>query len=71
MSREWNYWDLKCRDCGNEGSLGIWTDDWNRWDYEISGFDSRVFITGAMKETMRCKKCKQGNVDAVRRLSGL
>ena len=68
MIRELDYWDLSCRDCGNQGTLGIWTDDWNRWGEELSGFDDIVRITGVQAGTLKCTKCRSGNVEMVRRI---
>jgi hypothetical protein len=67
MSREWDYWDLQCGDCGNKGTLEVWTDDWNRWGHSLSGFDGVVRITGVQAETIKCEKCRNGNVAISRR----
>jgi hypothetical protein len=32
-----NY-SVSCCDCGNTGSVSIWTDDWYRWQSEWKGF---------------------------------
>jgi hypothetical protein len=57
MSREWTYWDVVCGACGNKGKVGIWTDDWNRWDGEWEGFDGPLRITGPNEPYARCLKC--------------
>jgi hypothetical protein len=58
MSREWTYYGVTCRKCGNFARLGIWSDDLKRWDYTIVGFRGRVQITGPRPEDLSCAKCK-------------
>ena len=38
MSREWTRYDGECRDCGNKGEIGFWSDDWFRPGYKWKGF---------------------------------
>jgi hypothetical protein len=41
MSKEWSYFDIECNACGNKGEASMWSDDWSRWDGNITGFEGR------------------------------
>lgn len=67
MSKEWTYFNLSCRDCGHEGTLEIWSDDWFQWGAEWAGFKGMARITGPQTDTIECLKCKSGNVEITKR----
>jgi hypothetical protein len=65
MSREWVRYDGVCKDCGNEGGIGLWSDDWLRWGCEWKGFTGSARPTGFQFDTIHCEKCKGQNVSFV------
>jgi hypothetical protein len=67
MSSEWTYYDANCANCGNKGELSMWEDDWNRWDYTLTGFKGRVLPTGPVSHAIECLKCGSFNVVFVER----
>lgn len=61
MSREWCRYRLECTSCAADGELGIWSDDWGRWDIEMDGFSGRVWIVGPRPEDLVCEACRGRN----------
>ena len=73
VKREWKYYDFRCRDCGNVGSLGIWTereDDFVRWDGEWTGVFGVTDRKKPIEETIGCGICSRRNVEVGKKLSG-
>jgi hypothetical protein len=61
VKREWNYYDLYCRTCGNVGSLGIWTEGeggFVRWDGEWKGFFGVTGKEGPLAGSIHCAACR-------------
>jgi hypothetical protein len=57
MSKEWSYFDIECNACGNKGEASMWSDDWNRWDGNLTGFDGSLRISSRSKYALSC--CSQ------------
>jgi hypothetical protein len=70
MSREWTRYDGECRDCGNKGEIGFWSDDWFRPGYKWKGFSGLERPTGFEFDTIRCEKCDSRNVFFAERPDG-
>ena len=73
MKREWKYYDLRCRDCGNVGSLGIWTereDGFVRWDGEWTGYFGVTDREKPRAETIGCGICSRRHVEVTREGAG-
>ena len=66
MSWEHDHYDLTCRDCGNKGNATMSSDDWNRTDSNLSGFEGRLYIGRPQAEYLKCEKCKGNNIEIVR-----
>lgn len=66
MVRIWRRYDLRCRDCGNVGSLGVGSDYDNgmtTWNYEWVGFIGTVEKEqGPREDTIICLLCQGRNV---------
>jgi hypothetical protein len=67
MSKEWSYFDIECNVCGNKGEASMWSDDWSRWDGNITGFEGSLRVTGPRPGDLRCAKCKGTSVTVSRR----
>jgi hypothetical protein len=65
MSTEWSHYHLKCAACGAEGSLSMWSDDWNRWGVELVGFTGKVRLTGWQKGELKCESCASAAVNSL------
>lgn len=58
MSRDWNFYELECRNCGNKGKLNMWSDDWNRWGTtDLEGFSGIIRVLGPQHSQLNCKVC--------------
>jgi hypothetical protein len=66
MGLGWTNYSISCCDCGNTGSVSIWTDDWYRWQSKWKGFRGRSIPTGPRLETMWCNRCKRHNIEVTR-----
>jgi hypothetical protein len=62
MSKQWSYFDIECKACGNKGEASMWSDDWNRWDGNLVGFEGALRVTGPRPGDLRCEKCKGTNI---------
>jgi hypothetical protein len=63
MSRDWTYYWVVCKSCGNIGELRIWVDESSRWDHVWKGFKGLVYITGAQIDTVVCLKCSAKDIE--------
>lgn len=58
MSTDWHCRTLRCRECGSEGKLSTWMDDWCRWGIgELTGFKGRVYVIDSEYRGLSCEKC--------------
>jgi hypothetical protein len=67
MADGWAYYDIRCEWCGNVGSVGILTEDWNRWTSRWKGFVGISSPFGPLSETMRCTECGRRSLEVKKR----
>jgi hypothetical protein len=66
VKREWKYFDLYCHNCGNAGTLGIWTEqegEFVRWDGEWKGFFGVTDRENPHVDTLTCAVCRNEKIE--------
>jgi hypothetical protein len=71
MGRDWVYFDIRCKRCENEGSVGVQTgEDWNRWSSRWQRFVGQSSPLGPLDGTVRCTACTASDVVITKRVPG-